>query len=64
MVRHRDGKGSLWPIGATHQSSAASLGLLALGSPDRDRFHPGMSTEFLARLAELVTDSLRGERTS
>ena len=41
-----------------------ALGLLALGSPDRDRFHPGMSTEFLARLAELVSDSLRGERTS
>jgi uncharacterized protein len=35
-----------------------SLGLLALGSADRDRFHPGMSTEFLARMAELVADSL------
>jgi len=34
--------------------------LLALGSPDRDRFHPGMSTEFLARLADLVHDVLRG----
>ena len=35
-----------------------AMGLLALGSTDRDRFHPGMSTEFLARLAELVTDAL------
>ena len=35
-----------------------AVGLLALGSTDRDRFHPGMSTEFLARLAELVTDAL------
>jgi len=35
-----------------------SLGLLALGSADRDRFHPGMSTEFLARLADLIADSL------
>jgi uncharacterized protein len=35
-----------------------SVGLLALGSADRDRFHPGMSTEFLARLAELIADSL------
>jgi uncharacterized protein YigA (DUF484 family) len=35
-----------------------SLGLLALGSTDRDRFHPGMSTEFLARMAELITDAL------
>jgi uncharacterized protein len=35
-----------------------ALGLLALGSADRDRFHPGMSTEFLARLAELIADAL------
>jgi hypothetical protein len=39
-----------------------SLGLLALGSADRDRFHPGMSTEFLARLADLITDALLGTR--
>lgn len=37
----------------------ASLGVLALGSPDRDRFHPGMSTEFLARMADLIADLLR-----
>jgi uncharacterized protein len=53
------GSVALVPLG-----EKGSLGLLALGSPDRDRFHPGMSTEFLARLAELVTDSLRGERAS
>jgi uncharacterized protein len=53
------GSVALVPLG-----EKGSLGLLALGSPDRDRFHPGMSTEFLARLAELVTDSLRGERSS
>jgi uncharacterized protein len=34
------------------------VGVLALGSTDRDRFHPGMSTEFLARMADLITDSL------
>ena len=33
-------------------------GLLALGSVDRDHFHPGMSVEFLARMAELIADSL------
>ena len=33
-------------------------GLLALGSLDRERFHPGMSTEFLSRMAELIADSL------
>jgi len=53
------GSVALVPLG-----EKGTLGLLALGSPDRDRFHPGMSTEFLARLAELVSDSLRGERTS
>ena len=53
------GSVALVPLG-----DKGTLGLLALGSPDRDRFHPGMSTEFLARLAELVTDSLRGERAA
>ena len=33
-------------------------GLLAIGSVDRDRFHPGMSTEFLTRMAELIADSI------
>jgi uncharacterized protein YigA (DUF484 family) len=35
-----------------------SLGLLALGSTDLKRFHPGMSTDFLARLADLISDVL------
>jgi len=34
------------------------LGLLALGSAERERFHPGMSTEFLKRMGELITDAL------
>lgn len=34
------------------------LGVLALGSTDHDRFHPGMSTEFLGRMADLIADSL------
>jgi uncharacterized protein len=47
------GSVALVPLG-----DKGALGLLALGSADRDRFHPGMSTEFLARLAELIADSL------
>jgi uncharacterized protein len=47
------GSVALIPLGA--QTSA---GLLALGSVDRDRFHPGMSTEFLWRMGELITDAL------
>jgi uncharacterized protein YigA (DUF484 family) len=37
---------------------ATPVGLLVLGSHDRDRFHPGMSTEFLATLGELISDAL------
>jgi uncharacterized protein len=47
------GSVALVPLG-----DKGSLGLLALGSPDRDRFHPGMSTEFLARMADLIADAL------
>jgi uncharacterized protein YigA (DUF484 family) len=47
------GSVALVPLGAK-----GSIGLLALGSTDRDRFHPGMSTEFLSRMADLVADSL------
>ena len=43
------GSVALVPLG-----DKGALGLLALGSADRDRFHPGMSTEFLARLADLI----------
>lgn len=34
--------------------------LLALGSPDAERFHPGQGTELLAFLARALTGSLRG----
>ena len=47
------GSVALMPLG-----KGGSLGLLALGSADRDRFHPGMSTEFLARMADLIGDAL------
>ena len=47
------GSVALVPLG-----EKGAVGLLALGSADRDRFHPGMSTEFLARLADLVADAL------
>jgi hypothetical protein len=38
-------------------------GLLALGSVDRDRFHPGMSIEFLSRMGELISDALARPKT-
>jgi uncharacterized protein YigA (DUF484 family) len=47
------GSVALVPLGEN-----GGIGLLALGSTDRDRFHPGMSTEFLARMADLIADAL------
>jgi uncharacterized protein YigA (DUF484 family) len=47
------GSVALIPLG-----EKGSIGLLALGSADRDRFHPGMSTEFLGRVGDLITDAL------
>jgi uncharacterized protein len=35
-----------------------ALGILALGSRDRDSFHPGMSTDFLARMGDLIADAV------
>jgi hypothetical protein len=47
------GSVALVPLGEN-----GTLGLLALGSSERERFHPGMSTEFLKRMGELITDAL------
>jgi uncharacterized protein len=47
------GSAALVPLGP-----GSSSGLLAIGSPDTERFHPTMSTDFLARLGELVSAAL------
>jgi uncharacterized protein YigA (DUF484 family) len=47
------GSVALTPLG-----QKGALGLLAIGASDADRFHPGMSTEFLSRIGELVTYAL------
>lgn len=47
------GSAALVPLGMDD-----SFGLLAIGSPDVDRFHPTMSTEFLARIGELVSEAV------
>ncbi len=39
-------------------STQPSSGLLAVGSPDAERFHPTMSTEFLARIGNLVSEAV------
>jgi hypothetical protein len=47
------GSAALVPLGKD-----SSAGLLAVGSPDAERFHPAMSTDFLARIGELVSEAL------
>jgi uncharacterized protein YigA (DUF484 family) len=44
------GSVALVPLGVN-----ASFGLLAVGSPDAERFHPTMSTDYLAQIGELVS---------
>ncbi len=47
------GSVALAPLG-----QKGALGILAIGASDAQRFHPGMSTEFLLRIGELVTYAL------
>ncbi len=48
------GSVALVPLGAKSQ-----LGFMAIGSHDADRFHPGMSIDFLARVGDLVAGALK-----
>jgi uncharacterized protein YigA (DUF484 family) len=48
------GSAALIPLGL-----ADNIGFLAIGSADADRFHPGMSIDFLGRLGELVAEALK-----
>lgn len=48
------GSAALVPIG-----KGAEIGFLAVGSTDSDRFHPGMSIDFLTRLGDLIASALK-----
>jgi len=48
------GSAALIPLG-----EQSEIGFLAIGSADSDRFHPGMSIDFLGRLGDLVAGALR-----
>ena len=37
----------------------SEIGFMAIGSHDKDRFHPGMSIDFVTRVGELVTEALK-----
>ena len=55
---HKDaeeiGSAALVPLG-----KGAEIGFLAVGSVDTDRFHPGMSIDFLTRIGELIAGALK-----
>ncbi len=48
------GSVALVPIG-----DKAQIGFLAIGSADADRFHPGMSIDYLARVGDLIAGALK-----
>ncbi len=48
------GSAALVPLGDN-----AAIGFLAIGSTDAERFHPGMSIDFLTRLGDLVAGALK-----
>jgi uncharacterized protein len=55
------GSAALVPLiakGADKAGKQSGLALLAIGSPDAERFHPTMSTEFLARIGDLVNEAI------
>jgi uncharacterized protein YigA (DUF484 family) len=47
------GSVALVPLG-----NKAGIGFLAIGSVDANRFHPGMSIDFLARVGDLISGAL------
>ena len=47
------GSVALLPLG-----KKSDLGFLAIGSVDAERFHPGMSIDFLSRLGELIAEAI------
>jgi uncharacterized protein YigA (DUF484 family) len=48
------GSAALVPLG-----KKSEIGFLAIGSADSNRFHPGMSMDFLSRLGDLVAEALK-----
>jgi uncharacterized protein len=52
------GSAALVPLGSKAASKQPGAALLAIGSPDAERFHPTMSTEFLARIGDLVSEAV------
>lgn len=55
----RDDANDVGSVALVPFGKKSEIGFLAFGSADADRFHPGMSIDFLARVGDLVAASLK-----
>lgn len=55
----RDDRDDVGSVALVPLGPASEHGFLAVGSTDKNRFHPGMSMDFLARVGDLVAAALR-----
>ena len=54
----RDDAGDIGSVALIPLGDKSDTGFLAIGSTDSNRFHPGMSMDFLARIGDLVAAAL------
>ena len=54
----KDDAGDVGSVALIPLGSKSETGFLAIGSADSNRFHPGMSMDFLSRVGELVAAAL------
>lgn len=55
----RDDASEIGSVALIPLDPKSEIGFLAIGSCDSDRFHPGMSIDFLARVGDLVAAALK-----
>ena len=54
-----DDAGEIGSVALVPLGRRSPIGFLAIGSVDADRFHPGMSIDFLSRIGDLVAGALK-----
>jgi uncharacterized protein YigA (DUF484 family) len=55
----RDDAAEIGSVAMVPLGKKADVGFLAIGSNDTNRFHPGMSIDFLARVGDLIAAALK-----
>jgi len=53
------GSSAVLPLSRRNGGGQGELGLIAIGSFDRERFHTGVNTTFLSRMSELLATNLQ-----